>query len=61
MMPQKIICSGCKRVLYCGDELVNPEEIINKYNRVCPDCNKPLTLNPERVEVKRIQINGYLR
>jgi len=60
-MPQKIICSGCKRVLYCGDELVNPEEIINRYNCVCPDCNKPLTLNPERVEVKKIQTNGFLR
>lgn len=55
MMPQKIICGSCRHTLYCGDELVNPEEVINKYNRICPECSKPLILSPERVEVKKIQ------
>ncbi|MEM1570158.1 MAG: hypothetical protein QXM89_04665 [Candidatus Bathyarchaeia archaeon] len=59
MMPQKVVCSNCKHMLYCGDELVNPEEILSKYNRICPNCNKPLKLSPERVEVKRIQNDGF--
>lgn len=43
-MPQEINCSGCGYVLYEGDLLRSPQDIIKKYEGKCPNCGKPLVV-----------------
>jgi hypothetical protein len=52
MMPQRVTCQECKHVLYEGEELKPPDEILHMYNGCCPKCNKKLALLPIDVEVK---------
>ncbi|MCW4018783.1 MAG: hypothetical protein NWF00_08940 [Candidatus Bathyarchaeota archaeon] len=51
-MPQRVICHGCKHLLYEGAELRPPDEIIHQYEGKCPNCGKKLSLLPQDVEVK---------
>jgi len=51
-MPQRVICEQCKTILYEGDELKPPEEIIQSHNGRCPKCGRKLSLIPTTVEVK---------
>jgi len=51
VMPQKIICEGCNAILYEGYEVVEPIEIISRYNSKCPKCRKKLEFNYEKIEV----------
>jgi hypothetical protein len=55
VMPQRIICHGCKHVLYEGAELKPPDEILQNYDGKCPKCGKKLSLLPIDVEVKPIK------
>lgn len=55
MLPQRVICHGCGHVLYEGDELKPPDEIIHQHEGKCPNCNKKLSLLPLSVEVKPIK------
>ncbi|MEM2922342.1 MAG: hypothetical protein QXF26_08525 [Candidatus Bathyarchaeia archaeon] len=41
-MPQRILCSACKTILYEGLELEPPIEIIQRNNGFCPKCGKKL-------------------
>lgn len=38
--------------MYEGAELKPPDEILQKYNGNCPNCDKKLSLLPIDVEVK---------
>jgi len=53
-MPQKIVCSNCKFVLYYGDDLIYPEDVLKKYGYRCPQCGKSLKLDPEKIEVRKV-------
>jgi len=50
-MPQKIVCSECGDVLYKGDTLKSPQDILKKYNGRCPKCDKKLNFSHDKVNV----------
>jgi hypothetical protein len=50
-LPQKIICKSCKEVLYEGELLKSPQDIIKKFEGKCPKCKKDLKFSTEGVEV----------
>jgi hypothetical protein len=50
-MPQKITCSECEKVLYEGDVLKAPQDVIKKFEGTCPVCGKDLEFNAENVVV----------
>ena len=51
-MPQRVICENCGEVLYEGEDLKPPEEIVQQYNGKCPKCGKKLSILPKSVEVR---------
>jgi hypothetical protein len=51
-LPQKIVCKSCKEVLYEGELLKSPQDIIKKFEGKCPKCKKDLKFSTEGVEVK---------
>jgi hypothetical protein len=53
-MPQRVVCHGCSHVLYEGEHLKPPDEIIAESVGKCPKCNRKLSLLPIDVEVKAI-------
>lgn len=53
-MPQKILCSDCGYVLYYGEDLVYPNDVLRKYDYRCPRCGKRLKLDSEKIEVRKI-------
>lgn len=54
-MPQRVICQQCKEILYEGDELKPPEEIIQSNDGKCPKCGRKLSLIPTTVDVKAVE------
>ena len=53
-MPQRVICHGCSHILYEGNELKPPDEVIALNGGKCPKCNRKLSLLPIDVEVKPV-------
>ena len=51
-MPQKIICKGCGQVLYEGEILKSPHDLIKNFEGHCPNCGRDLSFMKEAVEVK---------
>jgi len=51
-LPQRVVCHQCGYILYDGDELKPPDEILQEYNGKCPKCGRKLALIPLNVEVK---------
>jgi NAD-dependent SIR2 family protein deacetylase len=51
-LPQKIVCKSCKEVLYEGDLLKSPQDVIKKYEGKCPKCKKELKFSTESVDVR---------
>jgi len=51
-MPQRVTCHHCGHMLYDGDELKPPDEILHQYDGKCPKCGKKLAIIPLNVEVK---------
>ncbi len=52
MLPQLVICHKCGAVLYEGEELKAPNDIISDYDGKCPACGKKLSYIPKHFEVK---------
>ncbi|MDP2901289.1 MAG: hypothetical protein Q8O47_10020 [Candidatus Bathyarchaeota archaeon] len=50
-LPQKIVCASCKEVLYEGELLKSPQDVIKKYEGRCPKCKKDLKFKTEDVDV----------
>jgi len=50
-LPQKIVCSACKEVLYEGELLKSPQDVIKKFEGKCPKCKKDLKFKMESVEI----------
>ena len=51
-MPQRILCKECDEVLYEGDLLKSPQDIIKKHEGTCPACGKKLVFGTDAVSVK---------
>jgi len=51
-LPQQVICEKCGHVLYEGNELKPPDEIIQTHDGKCPNCGKKISFVPKKVEVK---------
>jgi len=51
-LPQKVKCNSCGEILYEGDDLKSPEEIIQIHDGECPKCGNKISTVPENVEVK---------
>jgi len=54
-MPQRVVCHGCRYVLYEGAELRPPDEIIQQSGGKCPKCARKLSLLPLDVAVKSVK------
>ncbi|KON31933.1 hypothetical protein AC478_01765 [miscellaneous Crenarchaeota group-1 archaeon SG8-32-3] len=52
VLPQRVICSACRHVLYEGPDLKPPDEILQQHDGKCPKCGRKLSLLPIDVEVK---------
>ena len=50
-MPQEIICSECGYVLYKGEILKSPQDIIRKYEGTCPKCGKEFNFDDLKIEI----------
>jgi transposase len=53
-MPQAINCSGCGYVLYEGEILRSPQDIIKKYEGKCPNCGKTLVINIANIIITNV-------
>jgi DNA-directed RNA polymerase subunit RPC12/RpoP len=49
------VCHQCGSVLYEGEELKPPDEILQKNDGKCPNCGRKLALIPINVEVKPLK------
>jgi len=45
-------CAGCDEVLYSGPEIIEPREVIERFDGKCPACRRKLSLHPESYEIK---------
>jgi len=59
-LPQRVYCHGCGAILYEGEELKSPEEILNMHDGKCPECGRTLSLMPLKIEVKAAPKVKYL-
>jgi len=50
-LPQKVNCHQCGFVLYQGQELKSPEDILQTYEGKCPKCGAKLSLAPLSIDV----------
>lgn len=50
-MPQKVTCAECNHILYEGDTLKSPQDIIKKYDGNCPKCDRKLGFNVNAVRI----------
>jgi hypothetical protein len=51
-LPQKIICKECGEVLYEGELLKSPQDVIKKFEGRCPNCGKDLSFVTDAVKVQ---------
>jgi len=51
-LPQRVNCDECGAILYEGEELKSPEDILQMHNGKCPQCGRDLSLTPKNIEVK---------
>ena len=50
-MPQRVTCSECNHVLYEGNILKSPQDIIKKLDGRCPKCNRKLDFSTGVVSI----------
>lgn len=50
-MPQRVSCSECNHLLYEGDILKSPQDILKKYDGRCPNCNRKLGFTTGAVSI----------
>lgn len=54
-MPEIIKCSKCGYVLYRGNDLIPPRDIVKKFNGKCPRCSSILSQSPVSIEVRELK------
>jgi DNA-directed RNA polymerase subunit RPC12/RpoP len=52
------VCEKCAFVLYEGELLKAPYEIIEEYEGKCPRCGKKLSYIPRTVQVRALKANA---
>ena len=60
-VPQRIMCEGCGAVLYEGDEIKSPFEIIETCSGRCVKCHRKLSSIPVRVDIKTVEFQSAER
>jgi len=50
-LPQKVVCSECNCMLYEGDILKSPQDIVKKFDGKCPNCGKRLGFSTDGVVI----------
>jgi DNA-directed RNA polymerase subunit M/transcription elongation factor TFIIS len=60
-LPQKIFCKDCGTVLYSGEEIESPTNIIQKYNSLCPNCKKKLSFDPMNIRILSLEVKNPIR
>ena len=58
IMALKVYCDKCGAVLYQGEELKSPFEIIEGYEGSCPSCHSKLSHAPKSFEVMPTEENA---
>ncbi|MDH5390931.1 MAG: hypothetical protein OEX10_07250 [Candidatus Bathyarchaeota archaeon] len=59
-MPLTILCQRCGTILYEGEEMKPPYELLLELNGRCPVCNRRLSRIPQSFEVKPIEENELI-
>jgi len=54
-LPEIIKCAKCGYVLYKGNDLIPPRDIVKKFNGRCPKCSSALSQNPLSIEVRELK------
>ncbi len=54
-LPQQVNCYDCGAILYKGEDLKSPEEILQIHEGKCPKCGKRLSLMPQGIDVKPVK------
>jgi len=50
-MPIRVICSKCGHVIYCGDDVIEPKDVVRNCRGRCPKCGKKLEEHPIKIDV----------
>jgi RNase P subunit RPR2 len=51
MLPQKICCGGCDEILYHGNDLKMPGDVLQQLKGVCPKCGKTLKFDSKNIHI----------
>ena len=51
ILPQKAMCSECGFILYEGDLLKTPNDIMRKFEDRCPECRRRLIFSMDRISI----------
>jgi hypothetical protein len=54
-MALTILCKGCGTILYEGEEMKPPYDLLSELNGRCPVCERRLSHIPQSFEVKPIE------
>ena len=60
-LPQKVNCHKCGHVLYQGEELRSPEEILQANEGACPKCGAKLSLAPLSINVEATSQKSFVK
>jgi hypothetical protein len=60
-MPQKIVCSECDYLLYEGDILKSPQDVVKKYDGRCPGCGRKLGFSTNGVSIHPCEEGNSLK
>ena len=53
-VPQRVVCNKCSVLLYEGEEIRPPNDVVLDYDGRCPNCGMKLSFVPIDVEIKII-------
>ena len=51
ILPQRAMCSECGFILYEGEALRSPQDIMSRYDDRCPECKRMLVFSMDRVSI----------
>jgi len=54
-LPEIIKCAKCGYVLYKGNDLIPPRDVVRKFDGKCPRCSSTLSQNPVSIEVRELK------
>ncbi len=50
-MPQRVVCSECSNLLYEGDILKSPQDIVKKFDGRCTSCRRKLSFSTKNLSI----------